>query len=120
MSMCKIRRIWLTRDEYYPTFESVDGDHDLSAGVALCEMEYRLGRVAQAIAPIDDRPHLPGLEQPGQGDQVFLFRGRHEERHALTPEPGSHRPDHRAAHLAAHIPAVGPAAARHDDDPSRV
>src|SRR5215210_5245347 len=47
-----------------------NGDHDLSASVSLTQVPESLGCLAQLVAPVDDGPDRPGLEELAHDREV--------------------------------------------------
>ena len=47
------------------------GDDDLAACVPLLHAAQALGRVGQRVGPVEDRCELPGLDEPGEGEQLL-------------------------------------------------
>ena len=46
-------------------------DEGLASRVPLLHVAQTLGRVGQRIGQVDDRPELPVLDEPGQGEQLL-------------------------------------------------
>ena len=47
------------------------GDDDLAACVPLLHAAQALGRAGQRVRPVQDRCELPGLDEPGEGEQLL-------------------------------------------------
>jgi hypothetical protein len=90
---------------------SLDGEHDLRAGLPAPDVAHRLSTVAQRIGTVDPRREPAGLEQLLQEDQILLIVVRHEEH---DPLPEQLRPHEREQD--AHEDGVAAALVRADQD----
>ena len=72
------------------------GDDDLPAGVALAEVAESVGRLAQLVAPVDDRLDLSRSRSAHAGAEIVLLDLRDEELDLLAP-------DHRGEPCSEHV-----------------
>src|SRR5436190_8406895 len=75
------RRAWGRR-----AIRALDGNHELSSGVAFALVSESLGNLAQLVAPIDDRRDLSGLDELPQDNQVVPRMPCNEDAHPLSHE----------------------------------
>ena len=79
-------------------------DDDLASYVSLLDAAKAVGGLGERVGPVEDRRELPGLDEPGEGEQsvAVLFVRKY-----LKPLPdqtvdhhrsknGAHRPEHVA------------------------
>src|SRR3954454_4968313 len=62
------------------------GDDDLAADVSFLQVAQARGGVGQRVGPVDDRCELPGLDELGDGEQVFPRPGVRERSEPLSDE----------------------------------
>ena len=66
------------------------GDDDLAACVPLLHAAEALGLAGQRVCPVEDRCELPGLDEPGEGEQLLPLLFVRDQPEPLSDETVDH------------------------------
>src|SRR6266576_510187 len=82
---------WMRMARPRPTSTTGSSEQaDGAACVPLLHAAQALGRVGQRVGPVEDRCELPGLDEPGEGEQLLPLLFVREQSEPLSDETVDH------------------------------
>src|SRR5215207_3830695 len=92
------RGVLMSAGSRAPWSASRHGDDDLAACVSLLHVAQALGRVGERVRPVEDRYELPGLDEPGEGEQLVALLFVRDQSEPLSDETVDHDRPKNGAH----------------------